>query len=121
MKEPKIEEEVTSKEKEMLITSKEVEMSYNCQSRSMFAGITEDDEIEVVIKEMKDILSLEGEHEIQGQQVSVAKVLGFKDTENEKEWNGSQQLERNVGKGIEDLKQCRMEGVYDSTNSVMGR
>lgn len=30
MKEPKIEEEVTSKEEEMLITSKEVEMSFNC-------------------------------------------------------------------------------------------
>lgn len=30
----------------------------------MFASITEDDEIEVVIKEMKDILSLEVEYEI---------------------------------------------------------
>ena len=29
MKEPKIEEEVTPKEEEMLITSKEVEMSFN--------------------------------------------------------------------------------------------
>ena len=89
MKEPKIEGEVTPKEEEKLITSKEIEVSFNCQSRSMFAGITEDDEIEAVIKEMKDILSLEGEYEIQGQQGSVAKVLGFKDTENGKEWNCS--------------------------------
>ena len=87
----------------------------------MFAGITEHDEIEAVIKEMKDILSLEGEYEIQGKQGSVAKVLGFKDTENGKEWNCSQQFERNVGKGREDLKQCRMEGVYDSNNFVIRR
>ena len=56
----------------------------------MFAGIIEHDEIEAVIKEMNDILSLEGEYGIQGQQGSVAKVLGFKDTENGKEWNYSQ-------------------------------
>ena len=30
-------------------------------------------------------------------------------------------MERSVGKGREDLKQCRMEGVYDNTNSVMRR
>ena len=100
MKEPKIEEEVTRKEEEMLITS---------------------NEIEAVIKEMKDILSPECEYEIQGQQGSVVEVIGFKDTENGKEWNCSQQLERYVGKGREDLNQCRMEGVYDSTNYVMRR
>lgn len=121
IKEPKTEEEVTSKEEEMLIISKEVEMSFNCRSRSMFVSITKDYEIEVVIKEMKDILSLEGEYGIQGQQGNVAKILGFKDTENGKEWNCSQQLERNVGKGREDLKQCRMEGVYDNTNSIIRR
>ena len=62
MKEPKIEEEVTPKEEEMLITSKGIEVSFNCRSRSMFASITKDDDIDVVIKEMKDILSLEGEY-----------------------------------------------------------
>jgi len=66
MKEPKIEGEVTPKEEEKFITSKEVEMSFNCRKSTMFVGITEHDEIESVIKEMKDILSLEGEYEIQG-------------------------------------------------------
>ena len=78
----------------MFITSKETEMSLNCQDNDMFAG-DEEDKNETVIKEMEDILSFEGKSEVQ-RQCKDEQVFVFKDNNNEGEWYFNQQLEENV-------------------------
>ena len=64
LREPKSEEEITTTEEEMCITSKETEVSLICQVCDVFAG-DEEDTNEVVIKEMEDILYFEGKNEVQ--------------------------------------------------------
>ena len=66
LREPKIEEEITAKGEEILITSKETEVSLNCQVYDVVSS-DEKDKNKDVINDMEDILSFEGKSEVQRQ------------------------------------------------------
>jgi len=66
LREPKSEEEITAKGEEMLITSKETEMTFNCEDNSVLVG-DEEDTHEAEIMEMEDILYFESKSEVQMQ------------------------------------------------------
>ena len=88
LREPKSEEEIIAKEEEMLITSKETEVSLNCQVYDVVIG-DEKDINEAVIKEMEDILSFEGKSEVQ-KPYEDEQDFSFKDNNDEGEWSYNQ-------------------------------